>query len=210
MKYKGYDIEYAKPTGGKAGRGRNQSTTIQVREPAGGDGGGYLLKKSYRCKGGNLSKLAAIAKAKEFIDKLAEEAAEKADAAKLADNKRVRVTLEISQSFLRLLRANIEMTKAVRGWLFNNDDAGDITPSQVLGLLVYMEARGGTTEQIAASTPFMWRPDIDVIHDERRVYLGSKLMSGPRFHGETQHCEKHKVDFETAKCPICEFPPKGG
>lgn len=127
-----------------------------------------------------------------------------------APDKRVRITLEVDQQFLRLLRANIEMTRPVRGWLLNNDDAGDIPPSAVLGLLVYMEARGGTEEQIHASTPPMWRSNVEVIHDERRVYTGHKLMAGPRFHGETQYCEKHQCDFETAKCPACEFPPKGG
>lgn len=124
-------------------------------------------------------------------------------AAKPADDKKVRVTIEVDQQFLRLLRANIEMNKAVRGWLFNNEDAADITPPQVLGLLVYMEARGGTEEQIHASTPLMWRHNIEMIHSERRVYQDGKLLSGPRYHGETQHCEKHKVDFETQRCPIC-------
>lgn len=94
-------------------------------------------------------------------------------------DKKVRVTIEVDSQFLRLLRANIEMSRPLRGWLFNNDDAGDITPPQVLGLLVYMEARGGTVEQIAASTPFMWRPNVEVIHDERRVYQGGKQISGP-------------------------------
>lgn len=197
MKYKGYDIEDAKPSGGKAGRGKNKTTTLQVREPS---PGGFLLKKSIRC---TTDKAGAVQKAKDFIDTL--------EATK-AGSKRVRVTLEIDQQFIKLLRANIEMTENVRGWLFNDHDdvAGDITPSQVLGLLVYMEGRGGTEAQISASTPFMWRPNIAVIHEERRVYVDDKLASGPRFHGETQHCEKHKVDFETHKCPICEVPPKAG
>jgi len=94
-------------------------------------------------------------------------------------DKKVRLTIEVDQQFLRLLRANIEMTKPLRGWLFNDEDAGDITPPQVLGLLVYMEARGATVAQIAASTPFMWRSNIDLIHDERRVYQDGKQISGP-------------------------------
>jgi hypothetical protein len=94
-------------------------------------------------------------------------------------NKRVRVTIEVDSQFIRLLEANINMTAAVRGWLLNNEDAGDITPCQVLGLLIYMEARGGFPERIHLSTPFMWRPNIDIIHDERRVYEEGKQISGP-------------------------------
>jgi hypothetical protein len=201
MKYKGYEITTASQRGGKAGRGRNKTTTLQVREPA---SGGYLLKKQIRYRVGDAHGYGgALHKAKLWVDA---RCAEKDH----INSKRVRVTVEVDQSFLRLLQANIELTRNVRGWLHRDEDAGDITASQVLGLLVYMEARGGFPEQIGASTPFMWRPNIDVIHDERRVYAGRKLLSGPRFHGETQHCEKHKCDFETAKCPICASPPTGG
>ena len=42
-----------------------------------------------------------------------------------------------------------------------------------------MEARGGTVEQIAASTPSMWQPNVAVIHDERRVYQDDKQIAGP-------------------------------
>lgn len=96
-----------------------------------------------------------------------------------APQKRVRMTLEVDAQFIRLLQANIEMTKAQRGWLHNNEDAGDITPSQVLGLLVYMEGRGALTEQIHASTPMMWRNNVEIIHGERRVYENGKQISGP-------------------------------
>jgi len=164
MNYKGYDIKPANTRGGKAGHGKNKTTTLQVREPS---PGGFLLKKQIRY---TTDKAKAIQKAKDFIDTL--EAA-------LLRSKRVRVTLEIDQQFIKLLRANIEMTKAVRGWLFNDEDAGDITPSQVLGLLVYMEGRGGTEAQISASTPFMWRSNVDVIHSERRVYSEGKQIAGP-------------------------------
>jgi hypothetical protein len=124
-------------------------------------------------------------------------------------DKKVRITLELDQQFLRLLRANIEMNSATRGWLLGTDEASHITPSQVLGLLVYMEARGGTVEQISISTPFMWRSNIDVIHDERRVYQANAghphvLISGPRLHpNEKQWCAKHQVVFETATCSMC-------
>lgn len=94
-------------------------------------------------------------------------------------NKRVRVTVEVDVQFIKLLEANIHLNRQMRGWLLNNDDAGDLTPPQVLGLLVYMEARGGRAEQIHAATPFMWRPNIEIIHDERRVYENGKLISKP-------------------------------
>lgn len=91
-------------------------------------------------------------------------------------SKRVRVTVEIDAQFIKLLEANIHLNRQTRGWLLGNDDAGDITPSQVLGLLVYIEARGGTEEKVHAATPFMWRPNIEIIHDERRVYEGGKMI----------------------------------
>lgn len=82
------------------------------------------------------------------------------------------------------------MSASTRGWLLGTDEAGDLTPPQVLGLLVYMEGRGGTPEQIATATPFMWRPNIDVIHDERRVYQKGKLLSGPDFEGMKDELER--------------------
>lgn len=93
--------------------------------------------------------------------------------------KRVRLTIEVDEQFIRLLNANIQLTAAARGWLLDTDEASHITPPQVLGLLVLMEARGGHPEEIAAKTPFMWRPNIDVIHEERRVYSGNTQISGP-------------------------------
>lgn len=171
MKYKGYDIVTANQRGGKAGRGHNKTTTLQVREPTSGDG--YLLKKQIRYRVGDGHGYGgALHKAKLWVD------AQHTEKERI-NSKKVRLTVEVDQQFIRLLRANIEMTKNVRGWLLNNEEAGDITPSQVLGLLVYMEARGGTEAQIGASTPFMWRSNIDVIHTERRVYENGKMISGP-------------------------------
>lgn len=166
MNYKGYEICTANQRGGKAGRGRNKTTTLQVHEPS---SGGSLVKKQFRYTVGNEHSYGgALHKAKLWVDEQSS-----------IQSKRVRVTIEVDQQFLRILRANIEMTKTTRGWLLNNDDAGQLTPSQVLGLLVYMEARGGTEAQINASTPFEWRPNIDIIHNERRVYQDGKLISGP-------------------------------
>ena len=77
MKYKGYDIKGANPSGGKAGRGCNKTTTIQVLEPLGADGS-YLLKKSFsfntQDRMAEQLRIVAVAKAKKFIDALVEEA----------------------------------------------------------------------------------------------------------------------------------------
>ncbi len=74
MKYKGFDVVLANPRGGKAGRGRNKTTTLQVREPFNSQGD-YLLKKQIRFNVGTeeetkLAMRAAIKKATEFIDEL--------------------------------------------------------------------------------------------------------------------------------------------
>lgn len=74
MKYKGYEIKCANPSGGKAGRGCNKTTTIQVLEPFGEDG--YLLKKSFsfstQDRMAEQLKIVAMSKAKKFVDQLAE------------------------------------------------------------------------------------------------------------------------------------------
>lgn len=166
MNYKNYEIVNAKPTGGKAGKGRNKTTTLQVFE-------GDLLKQQFRYPVDSEHGYSnALRKAKLWVDaQLAEK--------ERINSKRVRITLEVDQQFIRLLKAKIELTAHMRGWLHNNDEAGELDPSQVLGLLVYMEARGATEAQIAASTPFMWRPNIDLIHAERRVYENGKQIAGP-------------------------------
>ena len=37
-------------------------------------------------------------------------------------NHKVRITLEVDQQFIRLLRANVELTKNTRDWLLNNNN----------------------------------------------------------------------------------------
>ena len=67
--YKGYVIAEANERGGKAGRGQNRTSTIQVREPLQGDN--YLLKKQVRYTTvSSASKEGAIRTAKEYIDTL--------------------------------------------------------------------------------------------------------------------------------------------
>lgn len=64
MKYKGYTITTARPTGGKAGKGCNKTSTVQVFGP-----GGTTLEKQFRFKvGGTLSFDTAWQKAKDWVD----------------------------------------------------------------------------------------------------------------------------------------------
>ena len=79
-------------------------------------------------------------------------------------SKRVRLTLEVDTHFIKLLQANVQLSG-----LLNEDRHGQLTPMQVLGVLVLGEARGATEEQIHARTPCEWRPHIEAIHSERKV-----------------------------------------
>jgi hypothetical protein len=69
--YKGYVIAEAKPQGGKAGKGHNRTSTIQVREPLQGDN--FLLLKQIRYTTvSKESKEGAILTAKQYIDTVPE------------------------------------------------------------------------------------------------------------------------------------------
>ena len=102
---------------------------------------------------------------------------------KESSDKRVRITLELPSSFLRLLNAKATL----KGWTRhdprndNNEIAPELDAGGILAWLVLMEARGGIEEEIHACTPMMWRTDgcPELIHDERRVYEDGKQISGP-------------------------------
>jgi hypothetical protein len=69
IEYNGYVIAEANARGGKAGRGHNRTSTIQVRQPLQGDN--YLLKKQIRYTTvSKESKAGAILTAKQYIDGL--------------------------------------------------------------------------------------------------------------------------------------------
>lgn len=98
--------------------------------------------------------------------------------------KRVRVTLELPNSFIRLLNAKAHL----QGWTkwSPSNHAGDELPPEmdagaIIAWLVLQEARGITEAQIHASTPMMWRTceGPEVIHEERRVYEGQNIIAGP-------------------------------
>lgn len=80
--------------------------------------------------------------------------------------KRVRITLEMDASFLRLLNTNCQLSGL--GNLRENYKQHD--PSQVLAVVAMLEARGATEEQIHAETPIEWREGLQAIHSERKVY----------------------------------------
>ena len=77
--------------------------------------------------------------------------------------KRVRITLEVDEHFVRLLQAKCQL----KGWL--GDDSPELDTGGVLCVLVLGEARGGTEMQILEKTPPIWRPHVAVIHGERKV-----------------------------------------
>ena len=79
--------------------------------------------------------------------------------------KRVRISIEVSESFIRLLNAKVQLG----GY---HDDDRELDPAAVLALVVLGEARGALPEQIHAKIPPQWRPDIEAVHCERRVFDG--------------------------------------
>ncbi len=79
--------------------------------------------------------------------------------------KRVRITIEVDEHFIRLLKAQIKI-----GCYGNlNEDYRQHTPAMALAVLALAEARGGLCEQVDAELPLEWRQHIQAIHDERKV-----------------------------------------
>lgn len=79
--------------------------------------------------------------------------------------KRVRVAIEVDESFVRLLQASVQL----RGLLRDDGPDRALDPLEVLGVVLLGEMRGATEVQIHARTPPEWRPNIEVLHAERRV-----------------------------------------
>lgn len=97
---------------------------------------------------------------------------------KPAPNKVVRLTIEMDAQFIALLHANCQLSEAIRKQM-QDDPARQLDPKEVLAMLVLAEARGGTPEQIHAMTPLDWRAILELLHDERQVFEGGKLISKP-------------------------------
>ena len=107
-------------------------------------------------------------------------------------DKHVRITLELTESFVRKLTAKVNLS-GINAWLKAEDDPPLLDAAGILALLVYAEARGAHEEQIALATPHEWREELGIVHDERRVYevtkkrhgrawdeVSSKLVTGPK------------------------------
>lgn len=74
MRYKGFEIRLAKQTGGKAGKNRNKTSTVQVWDWRKNNPDVFFLKKQIRFRVGDAQSLhAAYAKARAFIDKISHE-----------------------------------------------------------------------------------------------------------------------------------------
>ena len=69
MTHKGYDIVYSK-SGGKAGRGRNKTASIQVFDKPNPQGAQQMLTFFRYTVASHASRQRALDKAREFIDKL--------------------------------------------------------------------------------------------------------------------------------------------
>jgi hypothetical protein len=78
--------------------------------------------------------------------------------------KRVRITLEVSSSFVRMLQATCQMSQ-----LIGSEQKDKLTALEVLGAVALGEARGALPEQIHAMTPIEWRDDIEPVSDMRTV-----------------------------------------
>lgn len=82
--------------------------------------------------------------------------------------RRVRVTVELPMSFIRLLGCKARLSdwnQAAIGEKARELDSGD-----VLAWLIYLEARGIRESEIHALTPLMWRNGgPELIHEERKV-----------------------------------------
>lgn len=76
-------------------------------------------------------------------------------------SKRVRITIEADETFVRLLNANVQLS-GLR-------DKGRLQPVDALGLVACAEMRGGLEVEVDALVPMEWRAHLDVIHEDRRV-----------------------------------------
>lgn len=87
--------------------------------------------------------------------------------------KTVRVTLEITPEFMRHFHVN----QILENQSLRHDQ---MTASQLVARLVYLEARGAPEDQIHSETPMGWRADgPNILHEERRVYENGQQLSGP-------------------------------
>ena len=84
--------------------------------------------------------------------------------------KRVRVTLELTERFVKLLYASCQLANILPK--MDGTERAQLTPIELIAMLVLAEARGAPEEQIASMIPLEWRDaeiEPQVVHDQRQV-----------------------------------------
>ena len=79
--------------------------------------------------------------------------------------KRVQITLELSNTMLKYLQAELTLSNTFK----KIKDGEQITASKVVGLLAYGEGKGAHEEQIQTMIPHEWWDEIKVIYENRKV-----------------------------------------
>ncbi len=79
--------------------------------------------------------------------------------------KKIRITLEMDEHFIRMLRATCEL----KGLGNQRENYKQHSALDCLGVIALLEARGIKEEQIYAEIPIEWRNNIEAIHEERKV-----------------------------------------
>jgi hypothetical protein len=78
-------------------------------------------------------------------------------------SKRVRIAIEMDEHFIRMLKANVELSGGMDG------PDRQHTPSDALKRLVLAEARGATEAQVHSFIRPEWRPHIEAVSHLREV-----------------------------------------
>jgi hypothetical protein len=76
--------------------------------------------------------------------------------------KRVKVSIELSSSFVRLLQASVELHGLLKRGV-------KLDPKQALAVVVLGEAKGLLPEEVEDSIPTDYLGELRVLHDERIV-----------------------------------------
>lgn len=84
--------------------------------------------------------------------------------------KRVQVTIELSESFIRILNAKAHLSNWTR-WVTKKGKPPALDAAGILAWLILMEARGGLESDIRKATPPMWQEGgPKLIHTARKVF----------------------------------------
>lgn len=75
--------------------------------------------------------------------------------------KQVTVALKMDSEFIKLLNANVALSRL--------RDKDELQPIDQLALTVLAEARGGLEEQVHATILHAWRPHFEVVSELRKV-----------------------------------------